>query len=313
MRIIVLNIILIFIIIFCLVFLLTLRKPDLLNEWKFEDLSKERLKDFETDHEGRIYLAFDNIIKVFSKEGEFLREIGKRGNLMTYAIENLHSYRKVGSDVEGEFISLADIEIDDSGYIYAADSLLNIIQKFKKDGKFIKKWGGYGRERGKFFEHLVGIAGTDSKENIYAYDTEKIQKFDSEGNYLSTIILERLGGALIRVAPSGLIYIFSLQEKKIYIYENEKFIESKDISEGLAEILDMEIGSDGDIYLLTKENIIKLSQSGKKKRMRIKKGMIPYLLREGKEIKEIYLISFTFTSLSWEEKTEVQIQVYKGL
>lgn len=300
-------------------FFLNLRKPELTKEWRIEKMMKEGIKDFEVDNEGRIYLLCGNRIKVYSSEGKFLQDIGQEGNLMSYIMEGLHSYRKVGGEIEGEFISLADIAIDESGYIYAADSLLNVIQKFDRNGKFIKKWGGYGRERGKFYEHLVGIAGIDLRGNIYAYDNERIQKFDSEGNYLSTIMIESRNGrkTFIKIAYSGLIYIFSIYEKKVYIYEYGNLKESIKVPEERGKttmLFDMDIDRDGDIYLLTKDYIVKLSQTtGKTKKLKLKKEKIPFLFKIDKEGKQIYLISFISSPFSLEEKADVYIQIYKAL
>lgn len=307
---------LIFILLAGIYFFLNLGKPVLISEWKIEGITKGAIKDFEIDREGRIYLVLGNRIKVYSSNGEFLQDIGKEGNLMSYAMEGLHSYRKVGGEIEGEFISLTDIAIDDSGNVYASDSLLKIIQKFDGNGRFLKKWGGYGKGR-KYFERLVGIAGIDFQGSVYAYDSEKIVKFDSKGEYLSTIEIGKLkhGGNLIRVDFSGELILFSISENKVYIYEERNLLESisltKEKGEAI-EYLDMDIDGEGKIYLLKRESIIIIFKELKGRReIKLKRGKIPILLRVDREGKFMYLVSYISSPFFEEERAEVYIQKYK--
>jgi hypothetical protein len=305
------------ILIFAGIYLLfNIRKPKLINEWKVEGVKKGEVKDIEVDSEGNIYLAVKNRIKVFSRDGEFMKEIGKEGNLMSYAMESNTSFRKVGGEGEEEFIALKDILFYD-GYIYASDSLLNMIKKFRKDGRFEKNWGGVGRERGKFYDRLKGIAGIDSKGNVYAYDSGRIQKFDSEGNYLQSARIEKLeeGGFILKVDREGKFYIFSILERKIYIYKGESLSESiilEKIDPDTSLILDMNIGKSGVIYLLSKERrIIRIIEGGEIKKIKLKEEKEPILFGiDGKE-EYIYLLSFEQAPFSSEEESDVYIEIYK--
>lgn len=75
------------------------------------------------------------------------------------------------------------IDIDSHGYIYAADEG-GFVYKISPDGTLIKKWGGKGKEDGKF-ENAYALA-IDSMDKILVSDSNgRIQKFDAEGKFIS--------------------------------------------------------------------------------------------------------------------------------
>ena len=61
------------------------------------------------------------------------------------------------------------------------------VLKFDKNGKFIKSWGGKGREPGKF-EVAHGIA-IDAKGQLWVADREnqRIQIFDADGKFIKEL------------------------------------------------------------------------------------------------------------------------------
>ena len=110
-----------------------------------------------------------------------------------------------GRGRDGDFWIPRDITTDTLDNVYVADTGNNRIQKFDSDGDFISAWGwgvqdgssayqvcasdcrrGYdGYEDGNLYR-VEGIA-TDSNNNVYATRVDgKIQKFDSDGNFLDS-------------------------------------------------------------------------------------------------------------------------------
>jgi hypothetical protein len=78
-----------------------------------------------------------------------------------------------------------DVAFGLNGEVYVADGYQNSrVQKFDKNGKFIKGWGRRGTAPGEF--HLPHAIITDSKGLVYVGDREnsRIQIFDPDGNYL---------------------------------------------------------------------------------------------------------------------------------
>jgi len=95
-----------------------------------------------------------------------------------------------GAGVPGNsFNNPSDVTWDSSGNIYVADGFgnNNRVAKFNSEGNFIKSWGQTGSEPGQFNE-VRGIA-SDASDNIYVADAgnNRIQVFDSDGNYQSEI------------------------------------------------------------------------------------------------------------------------------
>ncbi len=76
------------------------------------------------------------------------------------------------------------VDLDNQGNIYITDFGQFRIQKFNKNGEFIKSIGGIGRAPGQF-ARPKGIA-IDRDNRLYAVDAafENVQIFDSDGNLL---------------------------------------------------------------------------------------------------------------------------------
>ncbi|MEA1877649.1 MAG: SBBP repeat-containing protein, partial [Bacteroidota bacterium] len=157
-------------------------------------------KDIAVDTEGNIYITN----YVYSKEGEKLFAVKKYDNRGNF----IKSWGVWGGG-NGEFKDPWAIAIDDrNGYVYVTDAFYpswmrgtgeehpqERVQKFTKDGKFIKKWGG-NRITGVVvfpprllvepdFSDPVGIA-VDSKGYVYVLedDRARVSKFDGDGKLI---------------------------------------------------------------------------------------------------------------------------------
>jgi hypothetical protein len=95
-----------------------------------------------------------------------------------------------GAGINGDaFNRPSDVTWDRAGNIYVADGFgnNNRIAKFTRDGNFIKTWGNTGSGQGQF-NRIKGIV-SDNAGNLYVADAgnNRIQVFDSEGNFKSQI------------------------------------------------------------------------------------------------------------------------------
>ena len=91
--------------------------------------------------------------------------------------------------LNGLFNTPFGIAIDSSGNAYVSDIENNRIQKFKKDGTFIRTWGTEGSANGQF-NAPFGV-GIDSSGNVYVADSgnNRIQKFKNSGTFIRTWVL----------------------------------------------------------------------------------------------------------------------------
>jgi serpin B len=150
------------------------------------------------DQSGNIYVAdtYNHRIQKFSSSGAYLFTLGIPGEFGT---DNAH------------FCYPASVEVDSLGNIHVVDSANNRIQEFSSDGRFMTTLDIKGKsvsddsnstEMSKLRylsaekaasdnSHLATPQGMafDSSGNIYVADTynHRIQKFSSDGKYLSTL------------------------------------------------------------------------------------------------------------------------------
>lgn len=111
----------------------------------------------------------------FSPEGKELMRLGKAG---------------MAGDGPGEFNGPSDVLVAPNGDIFVADGHgtdgNNRIQKFSKDGTFIKMWGKTGYGPGEFLDpHALAM---DSEGRLYVGDRKnnRVQIFDQDGNHIAS-------------------------------------------------------------------------------------------------------------------------------
>ncbi len=148
--------------------------------------------------DGRIVIADtpNNHIQVFNLGGEHLFAVGSAGSL------------------PGQFQSLSSVEVDDFGFIYAADQGNKRLQIFTPNGIFFKEISLRGGP--------VDVA-VDRQGNIYALvpETGKIEKFSNDGKKISDITCnvnnknQMQKSSRLQVDPWGSIYLTQPNDERI--------------------------------------------------------------------------------------------------
>jgi DNA-binding beta-propeller fold protein YncE len=151
-----------------------------IDKWSTDDYVEDVLYSpsyINADRSGNLYVTDqdDCNVQVFDSSGTFLRFVGSPGS------------------GDGEFDCPFGVVLDSSNNIYVADCNNNRVQKFANDGTYISDFAnmvGTGEGTGETW----GTWGLriDSSNNIYvsddSWDSDRIQKFDSSGNYIKTFI-----------------------------------------------------------------------------------------------------------------------------
>ncbi len=96
----------------------------------------------------------------------------------------------VAGDGPGEFNRPFDVLVAPNGDIFVVDGHgsdgNNRVQKFSKDGKFIKMWGKTGTGPGEFLDpHALAM---DSQGRLFVGDRKnnRVQIFDQDGNHIAS-------------------------------------------------------------------------------------------------------------------------------
>lgn len=83
------------------------------------------------------------------------------------------------------------VTVDQDDNVYVMDTENYRIQKFDSNGRFVSRWGSQGNGEGQFqnasSQGWLGRMVVDTHGNLYVIDANnfRIQKFDSNGNYLT--------------------------------------------------------------------------------------------------------------------------------
>jgi DNA-binding beta-propeller fold protein YncE len=94
----------------------------------------------------------------------------------------------------GEFVYAGEIDLDASGYVFAADSATKYIRVYDPDGAFQYQFGGLGTTAGTF-RSIWGLAVDERAGEVYVADVQtygtsypKIQVFDLAGTYRRALL-----------------------------------------------------------------------------------------------------------------------------
>ena len=113
-----------------------------------------------SDSTGHVYVANadSNRVKVFSAQGDYLRQIGKLG------------------EGKGELNSPVSICVDSDDLVYVGESWNHRVSVFTREGEFLKSFGSYGSELGQFFSPC-GIAVGNGVVHVCDNGNRRVQLF----------------------------------------------------------------------------------------------------------------------------------------
>lgn len=163
--------------------------------------------------DGSVYVADsrNHRIQKFDAQGALIKSFGSFGSLEQNTAQ------------AGAFNEPWGLAVAPDGSVYVADTWNHRIQKFDKDGNFIKMWGHFGQAEN--FDALWGprAVAIDSQGRVFVADTgnKRIVIYDKDGNGLSTIgsvgfesgFLDEPVG--LAVAPDGLLYVADTWNQRI--------------------------------------------------------------------------------------------------
>lgn len=156
-------------------------KGNFLLMWGSEGSGKGDFGDSLDAHKGHLAVDTQGNVYVIDLKNVRIQKFDSNGNYLTqWGTEGLG---------EGQFTHPFDIAIDQQNNIYISDVGSNTIQKFDQTGEFLLRWGKTGYNDGEFSD-VYSVAITPDGNVLVTDSTGRIQKFDSNGQFLSTIIPE---------------------------------------------------------------------------------------------------------------------------
>ncbi len=166
--------------------------------------------------------------------------------------------------------------VDIQGNIYVADYYNERIQKFDRNGNYVKQWGSEEVGDGQFHNGPESIAV--SKDGfIYATNGEssdaRIQKFDLEGNFqtswgnIGTNDGQFTGAQCVAVNAGGFVYVSDDGAKRIQKFDSNGVFIAKWGSPGsgpgqFVQIRGIAISPDGSLYVADPYRIQKFGEDG---------------------------------------------------
>jgi tripartite motif-containing protein 71 len=89
------------------------------------------------------------------------------------------------------FGQVRGVALDKDGNLYAVDGKSSQVLKFDPTGKLLTQWGSQGTADGQFVmsglqgADTTGFVALDSQGNVYITENNRVQKFDSNGKFLT--------------------------------------------------------------------------------------------------------------------------------
>ncbi|MDE3235284.1 MAG: SMP-30/gluconolactonase/LRE family protein [Bacteroidota bacterium] len=156
------------------------------------------------DKDNNVWLTDVGLHQIFkfSHDGKLLMKLG---------------VAKVPGNDSLHFNLPTDVAVADNGSFYVSDGYGNSrVVKFSSTGRFIKAWGSYGNKAGEFIiPHGLAI---DKNSTIYVADRQnnRIQLFDTTGNFLkqlnNNVSVEQLPS--VAIDPNNHLYAIDYDPRK---------------------------------------------------------------------------------------------------
>ena len=208
------------------------------------------------DTQGNVYVLDTKNFRIqkFDSNGNYLAQWGAEG------------------DGNGQFRQPFDIAIDRENNIYIADVGKSTVQKFDETGKFLLHWGKEGYNDGEFSTHgdlkLFSVATAPDGIVLVTDSTGRIQKFDSNGQFLSKVSPEPIDSKAISlwkitVDNQGNIYVADWYNERIIKLDPEGQVlaawSGSDVGiDRFVSMPDIAVDEQGNIYLTdSTENFVR--------------------------------------------------------
>lgn len=178
--------------------------PDgvLLDKWTVDPGREEALSDglfgISVDKDNHVYISkiWGNRIKIFSKNGEEIENIGGYGT------------------GEVQFNQVYGITLDQAGDLYVADTENYRIQKVTSQGDFIFSMGCSGSGASQFINPEKILVGPDEKVYVADSTNDRVQVFEKNGRFLYEILT---GDYVTSVAVDHEGYLYTVHPWQNYI------------------------------------------------------------------------------------------------
>jgi tripartite motif-containing protein 71 len=206
------------------------------------------------DEQGNIYVADygNNRIQKFDSQGNFITKFGSLASN------------------DGQFQKPVDIALDRQGNVYVASRSNPRVQKFDSQGNFLTMFGSAGTNDGQF--QLPGGIAVDGNGNVYVTDyviffpdqgNHRVQKFDSQGNFLAKFGSYGGGDGQffypngISIDENGNIYVTDIQQ--VQKFDSHGNFITKIGSPGtengqFQQPSDLDVDSQGNLYVADNKN-----------------------------------------------------------
>ena len=212
------------------------------GEGQFGDILNPREGRLAVDAQGNVYVIDlkNSRIQKFDSNGNYLAQWGTKGN------------------GEGQFTEPDDIAVDRQNNIYVSDAGSDTVQKFDETGRFLLRWGRHGYKDGEF-SNVYSVAIAPNGNVLVTDATGRIQKFNSNGQYLATVIPEPVDSqsvflSSIAVDSQGDIYVADWYGERIVKFDPEgkvlaTWVGSNTAADWSFNMQEIAVDQQGNIYL----------------------------------------------------------------